>query len=108
MTEYKNRGFEELAKESALYPQEQLAKVKSKSHSLFIGIPKEISRQENRVSLTPEAVSVIVNNGHEVWVETGAGTKAKYTDNAYSEAGAMIVDSAAEVYKNSGRGSECS
>lgn len=99
MTEYKNRGFEELAKESALYPQEQLAKVKSKSHSLFIGIPKEISRQENRVSLTPEAVSVIVNNGHEVWVETGAGAKAKYTDNAYSEAGAMIVDSAAEVYK---------
>ena len=99
MTEHRNRGFEELAKGSALYPQEQLARVKTSNQSLFIGIPREISLQENRVSLTPEAVSVIVNNGHEVWVETGAGAKAKYDDTAYSEAGAMIVDSAQEVYK---------
>jgi alanine dehydrogenase len=99
MTEHKQMGFEELAKESVRYPQEQLAKVKARSQSLFIGLPKEISLQENRVSLTPEAVSIIVNNGHEVWVETKAGAKAKYDDNEYSEAGAIIVDTPKEIYQ---------
>ena len=99
MRDHKTSGFEELAKESALYPQEQLAKIKTQSQSLFIGMPKEISLQENRISLTPDAVSIIVNNGHEVWVETNAGAKAKFSDREYSEAGATIVDTAEEVFK---------
>ena len=99
MTEPKRHGFEKLAAESALYPQEQLAKTASRAQNLYIGIPKEISLQENRVSLTPEAVSIIVNNGHEVIVESKAGSKSKFEDNEYSEAGALIVDSPEEVYK---------
>lgn len=99
MSRGKHTGFEQLARESSLYPKEQLAKVSNKPNTLFIGIPKEISLQENRVSLTPDAVSVIVNNGHQVWIERGAGAKASFTDNDYSEAGATIVQSREEVYQ---------
>lgn len=88
-----------LAKEHALYPQEQLAPVKKKNNALFIGIPRETEFMENRVCLTPEAVAVLVNNGHDIWVETGAGNSSKYTDREYSEAGAKIVYSAKEVFQ---------
>jgi len=98
MPEKKKSGFEALAKTS-LSPQEQLVKVKTGKHSFFIGLPKEIALQENRISLTPDAVALLVNNGHEVWVESNAGAGSKFTDRAYSEAGAKIVYSPQEVYK---------
>lgn len=87
-----------LAKEQALYPQESLMKVKGKNSRLFIGIPKEAEVLENRLCLTPEAVALLVNNGHEVIVETGAGMNAKYSDQEYSEAGAQIGYSTEEVF----------
>ena len=99
MTEKKKSGFEALATKSSLYPQEQLLAVKKRKNSFFIGLPKEISLQETRISLTPDAVALLVNNGHEVWVETKAGLNAKFTDQQYSEAGAKIVYSPQEVYK---------
>ncbi len=95
----KQSGFEKLARETSLYPQEQLARVAEKPNVLFIGLPKEVSLQENRISLTPDAVSVIVANGHKVWVETDAGIKANFSDQEYSEAGAEIVQSREEVYQ---------
>jgi len=98
MAEKKNTGFEALAKTS-LSPQEQLVKTKKAKHSFFIGLPKEIALQENRISLTPDAVALLINNGHEVWVESNAGAGSKFTDRAYSEAGAKIVYSPQEVYK---------
>lgn len=94
----KKSGFEALAK-SAISTQEQLMPVKSGNHSFFIGLPKEVSLQENRISLTPDAVALLVNNGHDVWVETKAGLGSKFTDKQYSDAGAKIVYSAQEVYK---------
>lgn len=94
----KKSGFEALAK-SALSTQEQLMPVKTGKHSFFIGLPREVSLQENRISLTPDAVALLVNNGHEVWVETKAGLGSKFTDKQYSEAGAKIVYSPQEVYK---------
>jgi alanine dehydrogenase len=66
---------------------------------LYIGIPKEDSFNENRIALTPDAVSVIVANGHEVCVETKAGEGANYTDNDYSEAGAKICYDKAQVFE---------
>ena len=99
MSEKKRTGFEQLAQKTSLYPKEQLATVSNKPHSLFMGLPKEISLQENRISLTPDAVSVIVSNGHKVWIERGAGVKANFSDQEYSEAGATIVQSREEVYK---------
>lgn len=92
-------GLEELAKGRTLYPQEALIKVKDSNKSLFIGIPREIALQENRVSLRPEAVSLLINNGHEVWVETGAGDASKFSDNEYSDAGAKIKYSPQEVFE---------
>jgi len=99
MSKKQQFGFEELARETSLNPKEQLAKIADKSNTLFIGMPREISLQENRISLTPDAVEVIVNSGHKVWVERGAGVKANFTDQAYSEAGAIIVQSREEVYQ---------
>lgn len=98
MTPKTKPGFETLAK-TGIYTQEQLMKVKSDSRSFFIGLPREISLQENRISLTPDAVALLVSHGHEVWVETKAGAGSKFEDKQYSEAGAKIVYSPAEVYK---------
>lgn len=97
MTEKKKSGFAALAK-SSLAPQEQLLKVKKKHQSFCIGLPREISLQENRISLTPDAVAILVNNGHDIWVERKAGEGSKFTDKQYSEAGAKIVYTPEEVY----------
>ncbi|MDN5202589.1 alanine dehydrogenase [Fulvivirgaceae bacterium BMA10] len=96
--QYKS-GLEELAKERSLYPQESLLKIKEGEGGLLFGIPKEIALQERRVALTPEAVALLVNNGQEVCIESGAGETAKFSDKEYSEAGAKIVYSAKEVYE---------
>jgi alanine dehydrogenase len=88
-----------LAQETSLYPQESLLKVKQHNNALFIGIPNEVALQENRVALTPESVAVLVNNGHEIWVEHKAGLSSKFTDKEYSDAGAKIVYSAKEAFQ---------
>lgn len=92
-------GFEELAKESQLYPQEALLEIKKSKKSLFIGIPKEVRMQEKRVPLTPNSIKLIVDNGHEVWIESEAGNPSKFTDKEYSDAGAKIVYSHKEVFE---------
>lgn len=95
-------GFKEVLAQSAqagLMPQEALVWTKQNAKSLFIGLPKELTLQEKRISLTPDAVSLLVRNGHQVLVETGAGLGAKYTDTQYSEAGAQIAYSPEELYK---------
>ncbi len=66
---------------------------------MFVGIPKETAFLENRVPLTPEAVSVLVNNGVEVVIEQGAGDGSFYFDSDYSEAGARIAYDKEDVFK---------
>ncbi len=85
-----------LSKES-LMPQEEVLETTLKRRSLSIGIPRESDPYENRVSLTPEAVEILVNEGHQVILEHDAGKQASYTDHDYSECGAMIVDTVKEV-----------
>ncbi|MBC7553680.1 MAG: alanine dehydrogenase [Taibaiella sp.] len=80
-------------------PMEETLLITPKKKRLFIGIPKETSFQENRVALTPEGVSVLVNQGHDVAVEHGAGEGSFYFDVDYSDAGARIVYDKAELYK---------
>ncbi|MDG1477488.1 MAG: alanine dehydrogenase [Vicingaceae bacterium] len=82
-------------------PQEEMLEVARKKSSLQIGIPKENSIQEKRVPVVPDAVSVLVNNGHEVIVETGVGDGASFSDKDYSEAGATVVFTTEDVYKAS-------
>lgn len=80
-------------------PQEEMLEVAKSQQELFIGVPAECTLQENRVALIPEAVARLVNNGHRVIVETGAGKGAHYEDRDFSEAGAKIAYSTKEVYE---------
>lgn len=70
---------------------EETLDIKPKGTNLFIGIPRESSYNENRITLAPEAVGVLVANGHRVIIETKAGDGASYKDRDYSEAGAQIA-----------------
>src|SRR5580698_3058031 len=78
---------------------EETLDIKPKGAQLHIGIPKETAFQENRIALTPEAVGVLVSNGHHVMIEHNAGEPTHYTDKEYSEAGAKIVYNREEVFK---------
>lgn len=65
---------------------------------MHIGVPKEIKPQEYRVGLTPESVSELVADGHDLWVETLAGTGIGALDADYIEAGAKIIATASEIF----------
>lgn len=80
-------------------PKEAVMELSRKGNKLYIGIPKEHQFQENRISLTPQSVSILVDNGHRVVIETKAGDGSHLFDTDYSEAGAEIADSAEEVFK---------
>jgi alanine dehydrogenase len=82
----------------ALLPKEEMLEIARKKGSLYIGIPKETSFQERRVALVPEAVSLLVSNGHRVKIETGSGEGSNFSDREYSEAGAEICYSTEEVF----------
>lgn len=79
--------------------QEEVLDIPHSAKPLLIGIPKETAFQENRVGLIPEAVGVLVANGHRVMVESGAGNGSRYTDKDYAEAGAEIAFEKAAVYQ---------
>jgi alanine dehydrogenase len=63
-----------------------------------IGVPTEIKSQENRVAITPAGVDHLTRRGHQVLVQSGAGLGSAITDDAYTLAGATIVESAADVW----------
>lgn len=86
-------------KTTSFVVREFLLKVNKTQAALTIGIPKENSRFEKRLALTPEAVALLVDDGHKVILESGAGLPINYSDNYYSESGAHIVDSKAEVFE---------
>ena len=65
---------------------------------LTIGLPNETERRENRVCLTPEAVAMMVDMGHTIMVQRGAGEAAHYHDREYADARAQMLDTCEEVY----------
>jgi len=65
---------------------------------MFIGIPKEIKAQENRVAATPAGVTSFVMAGHKVCVEKNAGAGSGFTDEEYRQAGADIIDDPKDIY----------
>jgi len=90
-----------VAVEGTYVTQEQLLAVQEMRSGIAIGVPKEHLMQEKRVTLVPDGVGLLVANGYTVLVETGAGAAAKFSDTDYSEAGAQIVYSTEELFKNS-------
>lgn len=64
-----------------------------------IGCVKEIKKHEYRVGLTPASVQAYVQAGHEVYFEKGAGVGSGFMDDAYQEAGAIVVDQASTVWE---------
>lgn len=81
-----------------LFPEECLLRELAEQPRLSIGIPRENTELETRVGLTPEGVAIVVEEGHSVYIQRGAGLPISYTDLQYSEAGAFLVDDAADVF----------
>lgn len=65
---------------------------------MIIGVPKEIKKDENRVSVIPGAVSYLVQAGHRVLIQQGAGLGSSISDKEYNAAGGEIVPAAEDVY----------
>ncbi|CAM4176430.1 alanine dehydrogenase [Nocardia ninae] len=63
-----------------------------------IGVPREVKNHEYRVAITPAGVHELVSRGHEVYIETGAGRGSAFEDEAYTVAGARVLNSADEVW----------
>jgi len=68
---------------------------------MLIGVPKEIHVEERRVAATPDSAERLRKLGYDVLVESGAGAAAQFTDEAYREAGAEIVDEARDLWRKS-------
>ena len=96
--ETQNNSFISFAKRESLMSQEEKLEVHKSGKSLKIGLPKETSFQERRISLIPAAVKTLVENGHELVLERGAGEAAHFSDHDFAEAGANLVSTAEEVF----------
>jgi alanine dehydrogenase len=67
---------------------------------MIVGVPKEVKDLENRVAMTPAGVAELTVHGHDVIVESGAGSGSGFSDAEYAHAGAVIASSHAEIFAN--------
>jgi len=81
-----------------LFPEECLLREIARQPRLSIGIPKENTEVETRLTLTPEGVAIVTEEGHSIYIQRGAGEGMSYSDLQFSEAGAFMVDDASEVF----------
>lgn len=65
---------------------------------MIIGVPKEIKNNENRVALTPAGAKELTKQGHDVYIQLGAGNGSGFQDNHYVSAGAKILPTIKEIY----------
>ncbi len=86
-------------KGSQIMAQEEVLEFVRSKKQFSIGIPKETAFEENRIALVPEAVTVLVQNGHKIIVESQAGENSFFTDKDFAGAGADLVYSPAETFK---------
>ncbi len=68
---------------------------------MIIGVPKEIKNNENRVALTPSGAKELAKYGHDIYVQTNAGSGSGFSDTQYEEAGANILPDIKSVYDRS-------
>ncbi len=88
-----------ISPEDRYVPAPETLSIYPKNEAIFIGIPKEITLQENRVALIPSSVALLTSRGHRVVVETGAGSASHFSDHEYSEAGAEIAYTPEKVFE---------
>lgn len=86
--------------ECSMMPKEKLQEAVLGKRMLTITVLKENKDVETRVALTPMGVSVLSASGHKILVESGAGMESNYTDQQYSESGALVTPSKDELYKS--------
>lgn len=98
MTENKN-PFQEILAQQGIMTMEAMNWTKKNAKSIQIGIPKEGSKDENRVVLSPQAVQLLIANGHDVCVEKSAGERAGFSDTDYLLAGANMTESQNQVWQ---------
>ncbi len=77
---------------SAFMPREEQIERAVGRKQMSIGMPHDYRDGEKRIALTPEAVKILTDAGHEVFMERGAGTEAGFADIDYSNNGAMVSD----------------
>lgn len=65
---------------------------------MIIGTPMEVKANETRVAMTPEWAEKLVNAGHELWIQKGAGLNAGFSDDDYTAAGVNIAETAKEIF----------
>lgn len=65
---------------------------------MIIGVPKEIKNRENRVGLVPGGVKILVQQGHQVFIENGAGIGAGIPNEKFTDAGAKILETSDEIW----------
>ena len=56
-----------------------------------IGVPSEVHTGEKRVATTPEVIKFLQKLGYSIAIESGAGSRANFSDNAYQESGAEVI-----------------
>lgn len=91
--------FHDLLSQQGISPMEAMAWTKQNAKSILIGIPKEVSNNENRTPLSPTAVKLLVANGHELMIEAGAGRKAGFEDADYLLAGASVTEDLSQIWQ---------
>ncbi len=99
MTIQEKSNENSLISKAMLLPQEEMLEVKKRGQKIKIGIPSDFSKVEYRVPLTPQAVDLLVSYGHEILIETNAGKSASYSDKAYRDVGAQIIDTKEEIFQ---------
>jgi alanine dehydrogenase len=100
MTQQEPSGTRFTFGKATLLPQEEMLEVKKSRKQLTIGIPKEDHKNESRVALTPEGVEQLIDQGHQVIIESEAGKSANYQNTDYSESGGMIVEEKTQVFQS--------
>ncbi len=99
MTE-EGKSYLNLSGKEVLLPREETLERRPQQKKFIIGIPLEKDENERRIALVPNAVDLLIQNGHQVVMEENAGKAAHFANEMYAEAGAQITQTAAEVWQS--------
>lgn len=84
---------------SKIMPLEETLEIRKRKQVFTIGLPAEKHKYETRLALTPLSVKNLINQGHTVTIEKGAGEYANFSDMDYSEVGAKICEKKSKVFE---------